>query len=405
MMLLKISWRNVWRSKLRSSVIMGAIALGMWGGIFTLSLMFGMVQQRFHDSTKTEISHIRIQDRDFAENPKVEHILPNGRQVLAAVRAEPNVEFAAGRAVVMGMASSAVAGTGVTISGVIPADERQLTDLFSKITAGDYLADGKKNQIVVGERLAHKLKVKLRSKIVLTFQNKEGVITVGAFRIGGMFKTVNSRFDESQVFVRADDLAGLLGTEGEIHEIALLAGEREAIDGLAASLQEKFPQLKVETWADIEPSLAMMNSMMNSTLYIFMGIILFAVLFGIVNTMLMAILERFRELGMLMAVGMSKPNVFFMIVFETIFLAITGGTIGLAAAGLTIGFYGQRGIDISIVGEGMASFGMSDRLYPFLSGEYYPILGVMIIFTAIMASIYPAVKALKLNPAAAISGK
>ncbi len=402
MMLLKISWRNVWRSKLRSSVIMGAIALGMWGGIFTLSLMFGMTEQRFNDSTRTEISHIQIHQAQFADNHEAKYIIPDGGQVLADIRGQAEVKFAAGRSVAMGMASSAAAGTGVTISGVSPNDEMQLTDLHTKIIDGKYFEGVKKNPVIIGERLAKKLKVKLRSKIVLTFQNRDGVITAGAFRIAGVFKTVNSRFDEGQVFVRADDLAALTGTDGDIHQIALLVKDRRIIDDLAASLQAHYPALKVETWADIEPSLAMMDKMMNSTLYIFMGIILFAILFGIVNTMLMAILERFRELGMLMAVGMSKPNIFFMIVLETIFLAITGGMVGLAAAWSTIEYFANKGINLSLLAEGMASFGMSEILYPYLALEYYPILALMVLVTAIVAAIYPAVKALKLNPATAI---
>ena len=401
-MLIKIAWRNIWRNKLRSLVLITAISLGLWGSIFTLALMFGMVEQRFNDCISTEISHIQIHHPDFKTNKEAKYAIPNPQKLLQAIQQNPKVKIAVGRSITMGMASSATAGTGVIINGITPEQEQKITNVFQKITDGAYFEGIKKNPIVIGEKLAHKLKVKVRSKIVLTFQNKDGIITAGAFRIAGLYKTSNSRFDEAQVFVNINDLAELLGTDGQIQEIAMLLINPDDVRSYASDLRDGNPGLVIETWEQLDPTLSMMTSMMDVTLYIFMSVILMAILFGIVNTMLMAILERYRELGMLMAIGMNKMRIFIMIVMETVFLAITGGIIGMIIGWTTIQYIAIDGINLSFIAEGLADFGVSEILYPYLALRYYPILTLMIFFTAIISAIYPAVKALKLKPAIAI---
>jgi len=148
--------------------------------------------------------------------------------------------------------------------------------------------------------------------------------------------------------------------------------------------------------------LAYADEMMGQTVYIFMSIIMIALLFGIINTMLMAVLERKRELGMLMSIGMNKTKLFTMIVTETVLLAIIGGPLGVLLAYASVHYFGAVGIDISIVGEGMKSFGMDSMLYPMIENKYYPQIAIMVIITAIFAALFPARRALSLKPAEAV---
>ena len=142
--------------------------------------------------------------------------------------------------------------------------------------------------------------------------------------------------------------------------------------------------------------------MMDYFLFIFLIIILLALGFGIVNTMLMVILERTRELGMLMAIGMTKRRVFMMIMLETLFLALVGALLGEVLSMLLIYYYGITGIDISSMAEGMESVGYSAMTFPVLEAYRYVQITMMVIIIGILASIYPAIKGLKLDPAEAI---
>lgn len=401
-MLFIISWRNVWRNKLRSLLIMGAIAFGLWGGIVSIALMLGMVDQRMTATIETRISHIQIHHEKFMENKEMKYLLPDSLHVLETVQNEASIKAAAGRLVVTGMASSAANGTGAEINGIDPAQEKQVTNLYTKLVEGDYFETQTRNPVIIGQSLAERLKIKLKSKVVLTMQSKEGDITAGAFRVVGIFKTSSTPFDEGNVFVLRSDLERIVGLPNQLHEIAIVLDDFEQAETVANTLNQQWPHLAVDTWRELAPDLEYMIEMMDQSAMIFLGVILIGMLFGIVNTMLMAVLERVRELGMLMAVGMNKLRVFVMIVLETIYLAITGGAVGLLLGALTVQYLGQVGLDLSFAADGLESYGYDSIIYTKMTLEYYVMLSGMVIVMAVFAALYPARKALKLNPATAI---
>ncbi|MCF8344931.1 MAG: FtsX-like permease family protein, partial [Bacteroidales bacterium] len=224
-----------------------------------------------------------------------------------------------------------------------------------------------------------------------------------AFRIVGIFETNNSMFDESTVFVMKDDLASLIGMNPKhATEIMVRLDENKYTGQVAGALKKKFPKLKVQTWMDIKPEFELFNSWTQQMLYLFLLLILFGLAFGIVNAMLMAVMERVKEIGMLMAVGMTKKRVFAMIMLETIFLSVTGGIIGILGGYALVEYFGTAGINLSVVSEGLQAVGYASIAYPTVESSYYFIVGLMVVFTALIASIYPARKALKLKPAEAI---
>lgn len=401
-MILLIAWRNIWRSKLRSLVIICAVAFGLWGGLCSVAMMMGMMDTRAETVVKTEKSHIQIHHPHFRDAKELDLFIDNGPQITADISQRPGVKALCQRIVVQGMASSAATGTGVVLYGIDVEQEQQVTNIHEKIVDGAYFEGVSRNPVVLSQKLADKLKLKIRSKVVITLQALNGDITAGAFRVAGIFKTSSAPFDESTVFVRADDLSRILNIGDQIHEIALLLDDETQLKPIAAQLQADYPQQEVKTYLDLSPDIAYANDMMKQMSYIILAIILFALAFGIVNTMLMAVLERVHELGMLMAVGMNKRNVFIMLVLETIFLSLIGGVVGMALGAVTIRYFSTHGIDLSAVAQGMESYGLESVLYLSLDGSYYPILAAMVVVTAILAAIYPAIKALRLRPAEAI---
>jgi ABC-type antimicrobial peptide transport system permease subunit len=171
---------------------------------------------------------------------------------------------------------------------------------------------------------------------------------------------------------------------------------------VSAHLSALFPHQKVESWRDLSPVLVFMEQWMASSLKVLIVIIMAALAFGIINTMLMAVLERIRELGVLMALGMKRSRIFLMIMLETIFLSIVGGPLGLLAGFVTISWLGKRGIDLTEYSEGLEAIGYSSVLYPALSYQDYGLIVAGVLITALVASVYPAWKAVRLNPVEAI---
>lgn len=379
-----------------------SVALGLWGGVFIMSLSNGVSIQRKQDVIYSYLSHIQIHHPDFVDERLLKHYLPDGADILAIVEQQPLVQASTARTLTYGMAASARNSGGVDIHGILPDKEQHLTNIDDKLVAGSYLEEGRL-PIVIGQSLADKLDVGLRSKIVITFQDTTNEIIAGAFRVSGIYQTVSPDFDEVNVYVRADDVARLMGLSAPVfQEIAILSVDEDSVTSLKHALQSRFPEPDIQEWKELSPELRFLDTAMDSFLYIFIAIILLALSFGLINTMLMSVLERTRELGMLMAIGMNKWRVFSMILMETLYLAIIGGIMGLGASWFSIKAMEDTGIRIDAVSEGMASFGMTSTLYPVLDIAYYPPLAAMILIFALIAALYPARKALQLKPATAI---
>lgn len=405
MMLIKIAWRNIWRSKLRSAVVMLAIASGLVGGLFSSAWMSGMANQRVKDTFSIETAHIQFHNPQFADNFDVKKTILATEEKLEELSKIEGVKSATSRLKTSAMAATANKNAGVMIVGVHPKSEKEVFGLYKKIDSanGDFFNTKKKNSIVISKALAKELKIKLKSKIVLTFQDYNGEITGAAFKVIGIYKTTNSVWDKMHVFVKDADLRKVLELpKGQSHEIDILLDDYIQAGSISEQLQKKYPDVLSEDWSKIQPYINFITKYMDVMMGIFMIIILGALGFGIVNTMLMVILERTRELGMLMAIGMTKKRVFIMIMFETIFLAIVGALIGELISMLLINYYGKVGIDLSSMAEGLETIGYSAITFPELRAFKYVQITILVFVTGIVASIYPAIKALKLDPANAI---
>ncbi len=392
-MLLKIAWKNIWRNRTRSLVLIAAVVLGLWGGLAMVSFSLGMMDQRAKDQIEKLISHVQLHHPDYRDERKVELFIPDGLQVLNEIQQKPNIKAATGRSLAGGMLASPRKSIGVMINGVMPASEALVTQLEGKVIEGEYFPEDARNPILVSERAAKMLKIKLRSKITLTSQNAEGEMVASAFRVGGIFKTIDAKYDEAHVFVQATDLQRMLGQEGQIHEIAILLNSKEEVLPVQAELAEAFPEVQVETWKEVSPELSMMADSMDQVVWIFVGVVIIGLFFGIINTMLMAVLERKEETGMLMAVGMKRAQVFKMIVLESTLISLIGVPLGIVLTQLTVGIMGNVGIDMSAFSEGLAQMGMSSTVYPMMEPKYYVIVAIQVFVVAILGSIYPAFKA------------
>lgn len=401
-MLISLAWKNIWRKKKRSLIIVAAISFGLWGGLFSGAIMMGMMESMVETAISRSISHIQIHKQDYEKDKDVRNFIPDAIQVLEQTRTIPYVQAAAGRVLLMGMAASPASSYGVQITGIIPEDSRRITDIHASIIEGQYFAPDRKNQILIGRKLAKRLNVKMRSKVVLSFQDLEGGIGYIACRIVGIYKTSSSLFDEANVFVQQSDLYRILDTEPIVHEIVIRTEHSDHIDSVKSVLLAKFPGLQVESWSDIAPELAYISETTALWSYIFVGIILFALLFGITNTMLMSVVDRTREFGVLLAIGMKKWKIFSMIILETIFLSLTGGFAGMLIGGLSIMYYNRSGMDLSAISTSLESFGASAMLYPALPLAMYIILTIMIVIAANIAALLPAWKATHLVPSEAI---
>jgi len=471
-MIWAISWKNVWRNKKRSLIVIGAVLLGTVAGVFTSGIMKGWVHQRIDTVIYTEVSHIKIHNPDYLLNEEIGYTIPQSNEIEQYLSSNPKIQAISKRIKLIVMANTARGNTALMLQGIDLKDEKGVSQLYTKIVqgGGSYFDTGMSNPIVISDKTAELLRIKnyqvnqevmdslvklevpssvieklapleneyfkteknyktalqkilrkkeikeygqailtssvhyrLRSKIILTFNDSKGKLVNQMFKVCGIFKTTDTMFDQMNAFVMKNDLTTIAGFgDDSYHEIALIAKEDVDIDELKSEIITKFPNLSVLNWKDLSPDSAMMADFMDIWYLVIMGIILFALAFGIINTMMMAILERVKELGMLMAIGMNKKRVFSMIMLETVFLTLVGAVIGMGLGALLILITSHTGLNFSSVSQGLEAMGYSALIFPEIDAGFFFLVPLLVILTGILASIPPARKALKLNPVEAI---
>ena len=405
MKIISIAWRNLWRHKLRSSVVMTAVFIGLSAGVFSNAFMYGMIAQRLESTIMSQVSNFQIHSQLFVEEDEYGFLINEPEELTQYLKNDLKIERFSPRLLASGMISSPSSASGVSIRAVDPEHETKVTNLHERIVKGEYLPSGVRNPVYLGEKLADELSVSVRSRVVITFQDPEGNITGGAFRVAGIYRTENTGFDMMNIFVSKADFVKISSySVNDMHEIAVRIEDDSKTADITALLNSRFENngILARPWQKLQPELGMMSEMMNQIMYILIVIILFALGFTITNTMLMAVMERYHEFGVLLAVGMKKSRVFFMVMAEAVMLSLTGAVAGMTVSFWAIYYTGRKGIDISAVGDGLGSLGFSAVIYPSIDNSFYIGVTLLVILTALLSAVYPAVKALRLKPAEAI---
>jgi len=471
-MIWPIAWKNVWRNRKRSLVVITAVTLGIISGLLLMGIMEGWIKQRLNDAIYNEVSHLQIHIRDYLKNEEIDLTVKNPEGIAESIDSLTELSGWVKRTKIIAMANTPWANTGVIIYGIDPEKEKQITWINRKIvpSGGKYIDSQNTGVILISDKTAEILKLKqfivtdsliedlrnekvpvtvltklqnlkdkrfrspgdfrealrkefsrkeldrfgrhitdraidyrIRSKIQITIPDREGNLIQGIFRVCGIYKTANTGFDQTSVFVNAADLADLYGGNDVLtHEIAILLNNIDDADRVKEKLSRIPGDNSIMTWKELAPDAAMMNDFIIMYYFIFIGIILLALSFGIINTMLMSILERTRELGMLMAIGMNRRRIFKMIMLETFFLTSVGALAGMTLGWSIVRILGNTGIHFTGWGEGFEAIGFAARVYPVITIRFLIFTTLMVIATAIISSVWPARKALNLNPVEAL---
>lgn len=404
-MLFKLAWKNVWRNRLRSGIMVAAMVFGLLGVILMVGFVKALTDNMLENAIKYQTAHLQIHNPDFLVNEELDAWLPRADALADAIKDIPGVDGVTVRHVVDGMLASAASTRGVRINGIIVADEVAVTSLEESLVEGRLLPDEGRNPIMVSQRSAKKLNLRIGSKVVLTFSDLDGEVSGAAFRVCGFFNTPSSGFDESNVYVRRADLTEYTGLN-QSHEIAVRLADGDNIDAVKSDVEEVVGgQGVVQDWGEVQPVLAALKGTMNLSNNIVIGVFVVALGFGIINIMLMSVFERTREFAMLMAVGMTGGKVLRLVVMESLMLGGVGSVLGLAASSLMIAVTGKVGLPFGRMAEGLGAFGVDTVLYPEVSMATYLGTLAMLLVTSVLAALYPARQILKKRLSEALAEK
>ncbi|MGK7369384.1 MAG: ABC transporter permease, partial [Candidatus Halalkalibacterium sp. M3_1C_030] len=297
--IISLGWKNIWRNPTRSGVVIIAVLLGIWAGVFISAFFNSLTQSYLQNQLDLMVGHIQISNPQFEDQFNPQYDIKNSEQLLTDLHQKDYITRIQYESLSTGLAQSAANSYGVTIHGIDTTSTFTTAHPISQhIKQGDLLQEIKRNPVVIGKTLAERLELDLRSKMVVSFQDVDGNITAGAFRIAGIFDSFNDNYDKGNIFVLQNDLNRLLGQDNLVHKITLKIDDFSKAGLRAESLGENYPGLKVSSWGEVAPELEYVFNSMDVSLYIVMIIIILALVFSIINTMLMAVLERTKELGM-----------------------------------------------------------------------------------------------------------
>ena len=401
-MLLKLAWRNIWRNPRRSVIIMISVAIGVIATVFMDTLSRGMIYQMLNNQIGSHVAHIEIHRKGFKDNPVIQSVVPDPARVQRTLASSPDVLHDSKRILTYGLLSSATNSAGVSLIGIDPQAEEHVTTIRQSLVAGHYLS-GRPNEIVMGSALAEKLGVHLGDKVVAMASRRDGSVGSDVFRIVGLYETFSSEFDKSFVYIALMNAQSMLGLGSDVSEFAVLVRDRERVKAVESELQDALgSSYEVLSYPEILPLLVLQIDVYTESMFIFYAIIGIALIFGIINTMLMAVFERIREFGVLKAVGMKNGRLFSMILLEALFLGLIGTVVGFILGYLIYLPLSHSGLDLRMFAASLKSFGVGAIIYPVLTWDVIANALIIIPFIAVLGAVYPAARACRLEPIDAI---
>ncbi len=397
-----LAWRNLWRNYRRTLIMLLAIAVGVWAMIFMTALLRGMVDNMVRQGIIALPGHVQIHAMTYRDDPSVSNSMPAPSGALLAVLNTGQVAAWTSRIKVPAMISSEQDSRGVTLLGIDPVGEIALGFEPGDVIEGRFLEDSGDRGIVIGKKLMQRLETRLGKRIVVMSQDPGNVIADRGFRVVGVFTAELESREESIVYAGRDVIQGMLGIGPVVSEITILGHDYRSPEALTASIRDAAgADVEVLSWLELDPYLSTMMRVMDGFVLVWMVVIFLALSFGLVNTLMMAVFERVREIGLMRALGMRPSAIVYQILVESLMLLLLGLLAGnLLAIGTNIWL--KDGIDISAVSEGLEMMGVSAVMYPVMEWPDLVLANSVVVVLGIITSLLPAWRAAQYRPVEAL---
>jgi putative ABC transport system permease protein len=405
---IKMAWRNVWRNPRRTILTISAIVFASTLLIFMLSFQLGSYGTMINASVRIHTGHLQVQAVGYQDKKSMRLVVPDPSAVGELMDSVPEVDAYTFRANAFSLASSKERTYGVLVIGIDPVRESQVSTLTQLIRQGSYLAEDDTNQALIGQLLAKNLHVGVGDEVTIVGQGRDGSVAATVVKIKGIYSSGMDDFDRSSLHIPLELFQDVYSMRGAIHEVVAigrsLSDVHEMKRAVRAGLRTLGQQdsLVVLDWNEIMPGLLQAIEMDLVSGIIFWFILIVVVAFSILNTFLMAILERTREFGVLMAIGTTPGRLTRLLLIESTVMTTIGIGIGIICGCLLTWYFQVHGLDLGGASELMSQYGISGSIYPrlslitALSGP-----GAVLIIT-LLTALYPAFKVRRLKPVEAM---
>jgi len=398
----KMAYRNLGRHRRRSILSGLALAMGTALLMFIAAFFQGEMRSSMETTLRLNSGHIQVQDADYDPDKLSvawEYLIENPEQVAAQIEAIDQVQAATPRLFASGIVSALDESIGVQIMGIVP--DSSANDPYRQLVSGEFITADDREGIVIGYPLAENLGLKVGGQLNLLVNTSEGNVDEQKFTVRGIFSTGTTAYDKGIVLLPLAKAQAFSGAGNHASMIFILLKDREQADVVAAAIQGSGYQVK--TWTELNELLVLVNDFSNAYLMIINLIILGVTATVIVNTLLMSVFERTREIGILSAIGMKGRQVVTLFLAEASLLALGGITFGSLIGWALSAYFGKVGVyfgDLGISNDML----LQDRIYTYLTLESAANLIVTAFIITILASLYPARMASRMEPVEALHG-
>jgi ABC-type lipoprotein release transport system permease subunit len=405
--LLKLAWRNIWRRKRRTAITASSIALGVALCLFFTGLSDGMYGQLTEMAVKMGSGHLVIEDPAYRDDPGLDHTVVASDELIRRIATIPQVAGYSERVAGPAIVSSSYGTVGGSFDAVDPSRDRDISLLAKNTVEGRYLEGP--GEMIVGVELARKLKTKIGGKVVLTSQDRDGETVQDLFRVVGVFETRSALIDGFYVQITIDQARQMLGmADGEVTALGLYLDDASTMDEVTAALDASSElaaaSAVVVPWQVVLKDLADYIKVDNAFNYIFQFLLFLVILAGVLNTVLMSVMERTYEFGVMLSIGMRRSRLVALVMVECTVLGALGTLCGAALGWLEnlILFHHPISFASQVSELSVGGFFIEPSLMMDLSPTHFAVTLVAVFLMILIAGFYPAVKAGMVEPVEAL---
>ncbi len=406
---LKMAWRNIWRNPRRTILTIAAIAFSSLILVFMLSFQLGCYETMINTSVKISTGHLQVQAKGYLEDKKMRLVVKHPAPVARVLDSVKGITAYTFRANAFSLASSDKRTYGVMVTGIDPVTEARVSTIPSLVRKGRYLNENDVSSALIGEHLSNNLKAGVGDELTILGQGRDGSIAAAVLTIKGIFDSGIDEFDRNVIMMGLNDFQDIFSMGTSVHEAVITTDSLGDISIVKQEIQNHFSKtgqdktLVAADWMEIMPGL-LQGIQMDLVSGIIMYIILVIVVaFSIFNTFLMAIFERTREFGVMMAIGTTPSRITKLVLFESLCMTIVGILVGIVIGSLLTLYFQSKGIYIAGTEDILKQYGIPDRLYPRLSLISATAGPLVVFLITIVSSVFPALKIRKLKPVDAMT--
>lgn len=404
----KMAWRNIWRNPRRTILTICAIAFASLLLVFMLSFQFGSYETMINTSVKIQTGHLQIQAHEYQKKKSIRGVVPEPQKISQLLETIPKIEAYTFRGQAFSLISSEERTYGVVVTGIDPEREARVSRLKSLIREGEFLGEGDVNQALVGKLLAKNLRIAVGNEVTVLGQGRDGSIAATVVSVKGIYSSGIDEVDRASIHIPLNTFQDIYAMGDAIHETVIIVESLSDVDGIKRSINAKLQtqnsmiRLTAVDWEELMPGLRQSIEMDLVSGLIFYFLLIIVVAFSILNTFLMAIFERTKEFGVLMAIGTTPGRLTKVLLIESMTITLVGTIAGIIFGSLITIYFQSQGFDISGASELLSQFGITGRIYPKLSW-ISAISGPMaVLVITFFAALYPALKIQRMQPVEAM---